>query len=131
MGMAAAEWRVMSRNARPPGMKSSAWAGRSAPPDSVRLIDGRRLASTMSDPRAPLRNDHGFMAPPRTVGSVAFTRHSTPSTTPMPMIDEAPTVYWVPQAANGHSSRNGESRSRSSSTRSRAVILPRSRWRAT
>ena len=36
----------------------------------------------------------------------------------------APTVYWVPQAANGQSSRNGASRSRRSSIRSRAVQLP-------
>ena len=131
VGMAAAECRVRSRNARPPGMNSSAWAGRSAPPDSTRLTDGSRLARAMSAPRAPLRNDHGFIAPPRTVGSVALMRHSTPSTTPMPSTDAAPTVYWVPQAANGQSSRNGASRSTSSSMRSRAVSLPRSRWRVT
>ena len=71
------------------------------------------------------------MAPPRTVGSWADTRHSTPSTTPMPRMEEAPTVYWVPQAAKGHSSRKGASRSTSSSIRSRAVSLPRSRWRVT
>ncbi len=71
------------------------------------------------------------MAPPRTVGSVALTRTSTPSTTPMPSTEEAPTVYWVPHAANGQSSRKGASRSSSSSIRSRAVSLPRSRWRAT
>ena len=37
----------------------------------------------------------------------------------------------VPQAASGHSSRNGESGSSSSSMRSRAVSLPRSWWRST
>ena len=38
------------------------------------------------------------MAPPRTVGSWAETRHSTPSTTPIPTIEDAPTVYSVPHA---------------------------------
>ena len=55
----------------------------------------------MSEARAPLRKEKGFMAPPRTVGSWAEIRHSTPSTTPIPTIDDAPTVYSVPQAARG------------------------------
>ena len=38
------------------------------------------------------------MAPPRTVGSWAEMRHSTPSTTPIPTTDDAPTVYSVPHA---------------------------------
>ena len=84
--------RVRSRKARPPGMKISAWAGRSAPPDSTRLIDGRRFWRAMSEARAPLRKEKGFMAPPRTVGSLAPIRHSTPSTTPMPDDEDAPTV---------------------------------------
>ena len=46
----------------------------------------------MSEARAPLRKEKGFMAPPRTVGSWAPIRHSTPSTTPMPTIEDAPTV---------------------------------------
>ena len=49
------------------------------------------------------------MAPPRTVGSLAETRHSTPSTTPMPMIEAAPTWYSVPHAARGASSRKAVS----------------------
>ena len=71
VGTAAAELRVRSRKARPPGMNSSAWAGRSAPPDSTRLMTGRRFCRAMSEARAPLRKEKGFMAPPRTVGSWA------------------------------------------------------------
>ena len=63
------------------------------------------------------------MAPPRTVGSWAETRHSTPSTTPIPTIDDAPTWYSVPQAARAASSRKAESRSSRSSMRSRAEEL--------
>ena len=109
MGRAAAELRVRSRNARPPGMNSSAWAGRSAPPDSTRLMTGSRFWRAMSEARAPFRKEKGFMAPPRTVGSWAEIRHSTPSTTPIPTIDDAPTVYSVPHAARGPSSRKAVS----------------------
>ena len=42
--MPAADSRVRSRKTPPPGMKISAWVGRSAPPDSTRLISGSRLA---------------------------------------------------------------------------------------
>ena len=41
--MPAADSRVRSRNIRPPGMKISFWVGRSAPPDSTRLIIGSRF----------------------------------------------------------------------------------------
>jgi hypothetical protein len=41
--------------------------------------------------------------------------HSTPSMTPMPVMTLAPTGKAVPHAASGDSSRNGESRSTSSS----------------
>ncbi len=47
------------------------------------------------------------MAPPRTVGSWAETRHSTPSTTPIPTIEDAPTGYSVPQAASGRELEEG------------------------
>ena len=57
--------------------------------------------------------------------------HSTPATTPMPVTSAAPTVKSSPQPASGHSSRNGESGSSSSSMRSRAISLPRPWWRAT
>ncbi len=130
VGMPAADNRVRSRNARPPGMKISAWLGRSAPPDSTRLTTGSRFANAMSLARKVLRSVHGLLAPPRTVGSLATTRHSTPSTTPMPVTTLAPTGKSVPHAASGDSSRNGLSRSTSSSIRSRARSLPRLWWRS-
>ncbi len=71
------------------------------------------------------------MAPPRTVGSWAVMRHSTPSTTPMPVTDDAPTVYSVPQPASAQSSRKAVSGSSKSSIRSRANSFPRSWWRVT
>ncbi len=91
VGMPAADSRVRSRKTRPPGMKISLWLGRSAPPDSTRLITGSRLAMAMSLARKVLRRVHGLLAPPRTVGSLAEIRHSTPSTTPMPITMLAPT----------------------------------------
>ena len=91
VGMPAAESRVRSRNTCPPGMKISAWLGRSAPPDSTRLISGSRLASAISPARTVLRSVYGFTAPPRTVGSLATITHSTPSTTPIAVTTLAPT----------------------------------------
>ena len=73
-------------------MKISFWEGRSAPPDSTRLIRGRRFASAISLARSAFFSVQGLLAPPRTVGSFAVTRHSTPSTTPIPVTREAPTV---------------------------------------
>ena len=81
----------------------------------------------MSEARALFLNVYGFMAPPRTVGSLAEMRHSTPSTTPIPVTDEPPTVYSVPQPASGQSSKKAVSGSRRSSIRSRGGSLPRSR----
>ncbi len=92
VGMPAADSRVRSRKIAPPGMKISFWDGRSAPPDSTRLISGSRLASAMSLARSAFFSDQGLLAPPRTVGSLAVITHSTPSTTPMPVTREAPTV---------------------------------------
>ena len=66
---------------------------------------------------------HGLLVPPLTVGSLATSRHSTPSTAPMPATTLAPTVKSVPHAASGLSSRNGESGSSSSSMRSRGGQL--------
>ncbi len=65
------------------------------------------------------------------VGSLAVSTHSTPETTPMPEIMLPPRPNSVPQAQSGAISRNGESRSRRSSMRSRAMSLPRSMWRFT
>ncbi len=126
VGCLRAEARVRLRKPRPPGMKISFWVGRSAPPDSVRLIDGNQFCSAISEARNVLRNDHGLRAPPFTVGSFATIMHSTPSTTPMPVTTLAPTAKSLPQPASGISSRNADPSSTSSSIRSRAVSLPRS-----
>ena len=109
VGMPAAESRVRSRKTRPPGMKISAWVGRSAPPDSTRLTIGSRLASAISPARWVFFSVYGLTAPPRTVGSFATIMHATPSTTPMPVTTLAPTGKSVPHAATGDSSRNGAS----------------------
>jgi hypothetical protein len=52
VGMRSAERRVISRNPLPPGTKVSDWNGRSAPPDSVRLMIGKRFCSQISIVRA-------------------------------------------------------------------------------
>ena len=85
----------------------------------------------MSAQRSDLRMVNGLLAPPLTVGSLADTMHSVPFTTPIPATMLAPTLYEVPQAARGHSSKKGESGSRSSSTRCLASNFPRLRWRST
>ena len=112
-------------------MKISFWVGRSAPPDSTSEITGSRFWSAIWLARRIFRSVHGLEVPPLTVGSLATSRHSTPLTAPMPTTTLAPTVKSVPHAANGLSSRNGESGSTSASMRSRAVILPRAWCRAT
>lgn len=71
-------------------MKISFCEGRSAPPDSTRLTQGSRLAKAISFARRAFLSVHGLEAPPRTVGSLAVIRHSTPSTTPIPVTSEAP-----------------------------------------
>ena len=117
----------MSRNVWPPGMKISLCVGRSAPPDSTRLIERQPvLPGDLASRAAFLRIVIGLLAPPRTVGSLAISMHSTPSTTPMPVTRPAPTGNVVPHAASGDSSRNGDSWSSIASIRSRASSLPRS-----
>src|SRR3954454_3928529 len=129
VGTPIAESSVRSWKILPAGTNSSDWVGRSAPPDSTRLITGSRLTRAISSARSTFFSDHGFIAPPRTVGSWVMSTHSTPATTPIPVITLAPTVNSVPQAASGESSRNAESRASSSSSRSRASSRPRSRCR--
>ena len=91
VGIRAADSRVRSRNAAPPGMKISAWVGRSAPPDSTRLIIGSRFSRAISPARWVFFSEYGLTAPPRTVGSFATIMHGVPSTTPMPVTTLAPT----------------------------------------
>ena len=92
VGMPIADSSVRSRKIRPAGTNSSSWVGRSAPPDSTRLITGSRLAGRSPAARSDLRSEYGLIEPPRTVGSCAMITHSTPETTPMPVIRLAPTV---------------------------------------
>ena len=125
VGMPAAESRVRSRNIWPPGMKISFCVGRSAPPDSTSETTGKRFSSAIWLARSTFFSVHGLLVPPLTVGSLATSMHSTPLTAPMPTTTLAPTWKSVPNAASGLSSKNGESGSTSSSTRSRAVSLPR------
>ena len=106
-------------------MKISFWVGRSAPPDSTRLIVGSLFSWAICAARNDFFNVQGLLAPPFTVGSLATIMHSTPSTTPMPVMMLAPTVKSDPQPASGISSRNAEPSSSSSSMRSRASSLPR------
>jgi hypothetical protein len=129
VGMPAAENRVRSRKARPPGMKISAWVGRSAPPDSTRLTIGRRLTQAISPARWVFLSEYGFTEPPRTVGSFAMITHGVPETKPMQVTTLAPTAKSEPYAATGISSSSGASGSTSSSIRSRGNSLPRAWWR--
>ena len=131
VGLRSALARVRLRKPRPPGTKISFCVGRSAPPDSTRLIVGSRFSSATCAARPIFLSVHGLLAPPRTVGSLATIMHSTPSTTPMPVTTLAPTAKSLPHPASGHSSRNGASSSTSSSMRSRASSLPRLWCRST
>src|SRR5256886_7005411 len=58
---------VCSSDLRPPGMKISFCVGRSAPPDSTRLIVGSRFCAAMSAARKLFFVVHGLLAPPLTV----------------------------------------------------------------
>ena len=131
VGCLRADARVRSRNSRPPGMKISFCVDRSAPPDSTSETVGRWFSSAIWDARKIFLTVQGLLAPPFTVGSLAVIRHSTPSTTPMPVTTLAPTVKSLPQPASGDSSRNADPGSRSSSIRSRGRSLPRAWWRST
>ena len=131
VGTLAADERVMSRNSLPPGMKISFCVGRSAPPDSTSATVGSRFSSAICAARKIFLTVHGLLAPPFTVGSLAVIMHSTPSTTPIPVTTEAPTVKSEPQPASGDSSRNAEPSSTSSSIRSRGSSLPRAWCRST
>src|SRR5215472_4952210 len=90
VGMRSADRRVISRNPLPPGTNVCDWNGRSAPPDSVRLMIGRRLWAHTSMVRPLFRTLYGFSVPPFIVGSLAVMTHSTPDTTPIPEMMPAP-----------------------------------------
>ena len=69
--MPRAESWVWLRNHLPPVTNTSAWVGRSAPPDSTKLIMGRRFSRAMSCARSVLATECGLDEPPREVGSRA------------------------------------------------------------
>ena len=64
--------------------------GDPAPALSIIEIDGKRFWSMISEMRPPFRTPSSFTAPPLTVASLAETIHSTPETTPIPAMEEAP-----------------------------------------
>ncbi len=68
VGMPAADSRVRSRKICPPGMKISFWVGRSAPPDSTRLISGSRFS------RAICIGPQRLLQRPRVAGAAADGR---------------------------------------------------------
>ena len=96
VGIPAAESRVRSRNICPPGTKISFCVGRSAPPDSTSDTTGSRFCKAIWLARRIFFNVHGLLVPPLTVGSLATTKHSTPSTTPIPATTLAPSVKALP-----------------------------------
>ncbi len=77
VGMPSADSWVRSWKIWPAGTNRSDWLGRSAPPDSTRLITGSRFTRAISSARRDLRSVYGFIAPPRTVGSCAMIMAST------------------------------------------------------
>ena len=129
--MPCAESCVRRRNCSPPGTNTSAWRGRSAPPDSTRSRSGRRFSSATSMARSSLRIVVGLVVPPRTVGSFATTRHWVCATSASATTTPPPTGSSVCRPASGLSSSTGVPGSTRASRRSRTIILPRARWRST
>ncbi len=70
--------------------------------------------------------------PPLIVESLHTITHSRPSTRPMPVMMPAAWIAssYMPKAASGENSRNGEPGSISRITRSRGSSLPRAVWRS-
>ena len=129
--MPCAESWVRRRNCSPPGTNTSAWRGRSAPPDSTRMRSGRRFSSATSMARRSLRIVVGLVVPPRTVGSFAMTRHCVCAISASATTTPPPTGSPVCSPASGQSSSTGVPGSTSASRRSRTIILPRARCRST
>ena len=73
----------------------------------------------------------GLVVPPRTVGSLAITRHWVCATSASATTTPPPTGSPVCRPASGHSSSTGVPGSTTASRRSRTIILPRARWRST
>ncbi len=126
-----AESCVSRRNCSPPGTKTSACRGRSAPPDSTSSKSGSRLASATSMARNSFLIVVGLVVPPRTVGSFAMTRHCVCETCARATTMPPPSGSSVSRPASGLSSSTGVPASTRASIRSRTIILPRARCRST
>src|SRR5690348_6768463 len=107
--------------------KTSSCSGRNAPPESTRYTQGRRFSSATSCARRCFFTVIGKYVPPFTVASLATTTISWPCTRPMPVSRPAAGAApsYMPCAASGESSRNGEPGSSSARMRSRDSSLPR------
>ena len=90
-------------------------------------MQGSRFCSAISCARVCLRAVIGKYDPPFTVASLQMIITSRPSTRPIPVMIPAPGAWssYIPCAANGDSSRNGDPRSSSRPTRSRGSSFPR------
>ena len=95
-------------------------------------MQGSRFCSAISCARRCFLTVSGKYVPPLTVASFATITHSRPSTTPIPVTMPAPGACpsYISHAASADSSRKAVSGSQSRSIRSRAVSLPRARWRS-
>src|SRR6185312_12963072 len=91
-------------------------------------MQGRRFSSAISCARRCFFTVTGKYVPPFTVASFATTTTSMPCTRPMPVTSPAPGAApsYMPCAASGENSRNGEPASSSARMRSRGSSLPRS-----
>src|SRR5690348_742819 len=107
--------------------KTSSCSGRNAPPESTRYTQGRRFSSATSCARRCFFTVIGKYVPPFTVASLATTTISRPCTRPMPVSRPAAGAAssYMPCAASGESSRNGEPGSSRARMRSRGSSLPR------
>ena len=119
VGMPAADSWVSRRNWAPPGTKTSAWRGRSAPPDSTRITSGQAVGLGHVHGPQQLAMVVGLVVPPRTVGSLA-DRPGTGCPTPRPGPPPArpPAGRRSPRPASGESSSTGVPGSTSASRRS-------------
>src|SRR5690348_2161421 len=90
-------------------------------------MQGRRFSSATSCARRCFFTVIGKYVPPFTVASLATTITSQPLTRPMPVMSPAAGAAssYMPCAANGDSSRNGEPGSSRARMRSRGSSLPR------
>ena len=124
-GCPVAESCVRRRNCSPPGTNTSAWRGRSAPPDSTSTTSGSRLTSATSMARNIFLTVVGLVVPPRTVGSLAMTRHWVCATSTNATTTPPPSGSSVCSPASGDSSSTGVPGSTNASSRSRTISLPR------